>query len=65
MPLATFSHSRIALFAELHCFHSDKFPDPLSRMATQILVSTDEGVELGTNNWNLGGGQDCLLRCLS
>lgn len=65
IPLATFSHPIIALFGELYSFHSDKFPDPLPHVATQILVSRGGGVELRTNNWNHRGGQDCLLWCLS
>lgn len=56
MPLATFSHSRVALFGELYCFHSDKFPDPLPHMATQILVSTvkEWSWEQTTETWGEG-----------
>lgn len=65
MPLAAFSHSRIAAFGELRCPHSDKLPDGLCHMAAQILVSMGERVELGTNDWSLGAGQDCLFWSLS
>lgn len=56
MPLATSSRSRIALFGELHCFHSDKFPDPLPHMATQILVSTmkEWSWDQTTGTWGQG-----------
>jgi len=56
MPLATFSHSRIALFGELHCFHSDNFPGPLPCMAAQMLVSMikEWSWEQATGTWGEG-----------